>query len=69
MNEQVWVALALWIFMVLIGYRFREFFVLSFASLMGFILSILILMEGWTLIGLGLLALNLYLMYVSLTNW
>ena len=69
MNEQIWMALVIWVFLILIGYRFGEYFILAFSSLMGFIVSILILTQGWTLVGLGLLSVNLYLMYTSLTNW
>ena len=68
-NQEVWVSLVVWIFLVLAGLRYREFYILAFASLMGFILSILILTQGWTLLGLGLLCVNLYLMYQSLANW
>ena len=68
-NQEVWVSLVVWIFLVLAGLRYREFYILAFSSLMGFILSILILTQGWTLLGLGLLCVNLYLMYQSLVNW
>lgn len=69
MTEEVWVGLVTWIFLVLAGYRFREFYILSFSALMGFILSVLILTQGWTLMGLGLLCVNLYLLYQALVNW
>jgi len=68
-DQEVWVSLVVWIFLVLAGLRYREFYIMAFASLMGFILSILILTLGWTLLGLGLLCVNLYLMYQSLVNW
>lgn len=69
MNEEVWVSLVVWIFLVLAGLRYREFYILAFSGLIGFILSVLILSLGWTLLGLGLLCVNLYLMYQSLVNW
>jgi hypothetical protein len=68
-NEQVWVSIVLWIFLLLVGFRFREYYILAFASVMGLILAILIMAQAWTLVGLGLIALNLYLMYESLSNW
>lgn len=69
MNEEIWMSLVIWIFLVLAGYRFREYFLLAFSGLIGFILAVLILTQAWTLVGLGLIAVNLYLMYVALTNW
>lgn len=69
MIEQVWVSMVLWIFLLLIGFRFREYYVLAFSSVMGLILAVLIMAQTWTLLGLGLIALNLYLMYEALSNW
>ena len=36
---------------------------------MGLIVAVIILTQGWTLVGLGLFGVNLYLMYDSLSNW
>ena len=68
-NQELWVGLVLWIFLVLAGLRFKEYYILAFSSLMGLIVSVIILTQGWTLVGLGLLGVNLYLMYDSLSNW
>jgi len=68
-NQELWVGLVIWIFLILIGLRFREYYILAFSSLMGIIVSVIILGLGWTLVGLGLLAVNLYLMYEALSNW
>ena len=68
-NQELWVGLVLWIFLVLAGLRFREYYILAFASLMGLIVAVIILTQGWTLVGLGLFGVNLYRMYDSLSNW
>ena len=69
-NEEVWVGLVFWVFMVLLGLRYRkEGVILSLASVLGLIVSYLILTVGWTLIGLAMLVINLYLLYDGLMAW
>jgi len=69
-NEEIWVGLVFWVFMVLLGLRYKkEGVILSLASVLGLIVSYLILTVGWTLIGLAMLAINLYLMYDGLMAW
>ena len=68
-NQELWVGLVTWIFLLLVGLRWKEYYILAFSSLMGLIVAVITLMAGWTLVGLGLLAVNLYLMYESLSNW
>jgi len=56
--------------MVLLGLRYRkEGVILSMASVLGLIMAYLILTVGWTLIGLAMLVINLYLMYDGLMAW
>lgn len=69
-NEEIWLGLVFWVFMVLLGLRYRkEGYLLSLASVLGLIQSYLILLADWTLIGLAMLVTNLYLMYDGLMNW
>lgn len=69
-NEEIWVGLVFWVFMVLLGLRYRkEGVILSMASVLGLIMAYLILTVGWTLIGLAMLVINLYLMYDGLMAW
>jgi len=69
-NEEIWVGLVFWVFMLLLGLRYRkEGVLLSFASVLGLIMAYLILTVGWTLIGLAMLVINLYLMYDGLMAW
>lgn len=69
-NEEIWLGLVFWVFMVLLGLRYRkEGYLLSIASVIGLILSYLILTADWTLIGLAMLITNLYLMYDGMMNW
>jgi len=69
-NEELWVGLVFWVFMVLLGLRYRkEGVLLSMASVLGLIMAYLILTVGWTLIGLAMLTINLYLMYNGLMAW
>lgn len=70
MNEEIWLGLVFWVFMVLLGLRYRkEGYLLSLASVLGLIQSYLILVADWTLLGLAMLVTNLYLMYDGLMNW
>ena len=69
-NEEIWLGLVFWVFMVLLGLRYRkDGYLLSLASVLGLVQSYLILMADWTLIGLAMLVTNLYLMYDGLMNW
>ena len=69
-NEEIWLGLVFWVFMVLLGLRYRkDGYLLSFASVLGLVQSYLILVADWTLIGLAMLVTNLYLMYDGLMNW
>lgn len=69
-NEEVWVGLVFWVFMVLLGLRYRkEGVLLSLASVLGIVMAYLILTVGWTLIGLAMLVTNLYLLYDGLMAW
>jgi len=69
-NEEIWLGLIFWVFMVLLGLRYRkEGVLLSLASVLGLIMAYLILTVGWTLIGLAMLTTNLYLMYNGLMAW
>ena len=69
-NEEIWVGLVFWVFMVLLGLRYRkEGVLLSLASVLGLIMAYLILNVGWTLIGLSMLVTNLYLLYDGLMAW
>lgn len=69
-NEEIWLGLVFWVFMVLLGLRYRkEGYLLSIASVIGLILCYLILTADWTLIGLAMLVTNLYLMYDGMMNW
>ena len=68
--EEIWLGLIFWIFVVLLGLRYRkEGVLLSLSSVLGIIMAYLMLTVGWTLIGLAMLVCNLYLMYDSLMNW
>jgi len=69
-NEEVWLGLVFWVFMILLGLRYRkEGVLLSLASVLGLIMAYLILNVGWTLIGLAMLVTNLYLLYDGLMAW
>lgn len=69
-QEEIWLGLVFWIFMVLLGLRYRkEGIILSMASVLGLIQAYLIMVADWTLIGLAMLVINLYLMYDGLMNW
>ena len=69
-NEEIWLGLVFWVFMVLLGLRYRkDGYLLSLASVLGLVQSYLILVADWTLIGLAMLVTNLYLMYDGLMNW
>lgn len=69
-QEEIWLGLVFWVFMVLLGLRYRkDGIILSLASVLGLIQSYLILVADWTLIGLAMLVTNLYLMYDGLMNW
>jgi hypothetical protein len=68
-TEEIWIGLVVWIFLVMVGLRAKEFYILAFASLTGVVVAIIVLMAGWTLVGLAILAVNLYLMYESLSKW
>ena len=69
-NEEIWLGLVFWVFMVLLGLRYRkDGYLLSLASVLGLVQSYLILVTDWTLIGLAMLVTNLYLMYDGLMNW
>ena len=69
-NEEIWVGLVFWVFMVLLGLRYREGgILLSLASVLGLFQGYLMLVANWTLIALAMLITNLYLMYDGLMNW
>lgn len=69
-NEEIWVGLVFWVFMVLLGLRYRkEGILLSLASVLGMVMAYLILTVGWTMIGLAMLVTNLYLLYDGLMAW
>jgi len=69
-NQEIWIGLVFWIFMVLLGLRYRkDGILLSLASVLGLFQSYLILVADWTLIGLAMLVTNLYLMYDGLNHW
>lgn len=69
-QEEVWIGLVFWVFMVLLGLRYRkDGYLLSIASVIGLIEAYLMLTVNWTLIGLGMLITNLYLLYDGLMNW
>jgi len=69
-NEEIWVGLVFWVFMVLLGLRYRkEGVLLSLASVLGLIMAYLILTADWTLLGLAMLVTNLYLLYDGLMAW
>jgi len=69
-HEEIWLGLVFWVFMVLLGLRYRkDGIILSLASVLGLIQGYLILVADWTLIGLAMFVTNLYLMYDGLMNW
>jgi len=69
-NEEIWLGLVFWIFMVLLGLRYRkEGYLLSLASVLGLFQAYLILAIDWTLLGLAMLVTNLYFMYDGLNHW
>ena len=69
-QEEIWLGLVFWVFIVLLGLRYRkDGYMLSIAAVLGLIECYLLLSVNWTLIGLGMLVTNLYFMYDGLMNW
>jgi hypothetical protein len=68
--NQIETGLVIWVFMLLFGYRYRnEPVIRILAGLLGVIVGLLILEAPWTLIGLVVIGLNLYVVYGALVEW
>jgi hypothetical protein len=68
--NQIETGLVIWVFLLLFGYRYRqEVTIRIMAGILGIIVGLLILEAPWTLIGLVVVAVNLYVIYGALTDW
>ncbi len=68
--NQIETGLVIWVFLLLFGYRYRnEPIIRIMAGILGIIVGLLILEGTWMLIGLIVIALNLYVIYGGLIEW
>lgn len=68
--NQIETGLVIWVFLLLFGYHYRnEPIIRIMAGILGIIVGLLVLEGAWMLIGLVVVAFNLYIMYGALVEW
>ena len=74
MNEYAWITIALWLGCLILSQflkssKTNQGALMAFSSVIGFALVIEMLKLQYTLVGLVLIFLNLYILYEALINW
>lgn len=74
MNEYAWILIVLWLGLLILSQFLRssktnQGAMMAFSSVMGFALTLEMLKLKYTVVGLVLIFLNLYVLYEAVTNW